>query len=152
MVSTTQDVTTVIKDTLADGKRWFLAVETVDGHSASAYLANRADGVWYWFPNYLGGKTFLAYKYPARPGDTFQSGLDGRTTVTVKDTNASTNTPSGTFRHCYLYESKTDEHTNLTQAWVVPGLGPVAETDLEPFPGGGTYIAMRKGLTTYILH
>jgi hypothetical protein len=128
----------VVGETVISGEYWY-QMEMKQGTTTFtiAQLANRSDGTWLSLAP--GSSTpHLLYKYPASVGDSYSSGVDGLTTVSVLEKEASRSVPGiGTYRHCHVYRMTPQGKTGYTDVTVAPGVGILLTQDFEPRSAGG---------------
>ncbi len=86
---------TIVRDTIINNERWYIALLTAGDSSRTDLMTNRADGLW----GRRHDEDFIAINYPMAVGDTFdQGGL----VMTLESDTSSTTVPAGDFT-CYKY-------------------------------------------------
>ncbi|MCX7837782.1 MAG: hypothetical protein N2323_07565 [candidate division WOR-3 bacterium] len=111
---TSEEITFRINETkLINNITWY----RLDG----IFATNKKDGLWIFDE----GHSYLAYKYPARVGDTCNANYF--LTTIVKSINDTITVPAGKFV-CYRYESYRNDYPNRPlemKEWFSPNIGPV---------------------------
>lgn len=123
----------VNQDTVIAGDRWYAIA------GARILLANQNDGLWirYGFQDTLDLLDPAMYaRYPAVVGQSWQSGIDLSSTVSVVSVDTSITVPKGTYK-CHLYRWVRDSGNRIDHYFLAPKTGWI-KTEFYRFTGGGT--------------
>jgi hypothetical protein len=135
----------ISKDTVIEGKTWYIL--TINGVREPEVLpgANRNDGAWAWD----GSSEYLFWRYPAAVGDTWIVMTD---TATVESVNSTVAVPAGTFV-CVKYKwvGDRDRDRNYQCHYLSPGVGRVKTEEFFRTAGGFEYVRFRNELISYAL-
>ena len=128
-------------DTLIKGEKWY----DIEGQ---VWFSNRSDGLW----QRTGNSEVLAYKYPAKKGDTFSVKFSASVPLekaTVMNVDTVITTKAGSFHSlCYKYE----EPGQAVYFWIAPKAGLVLEESyVSKSSGTGMYLSVKQELVSYVL-
>jgi hypothetical protein len=149
--STGQSYATTYTVSIVDAKfvgtdLWFACADS-RGRDTT-WITRRFDGIWV-CPMGTSYPQFMLLQYPADPGDSFASGPDGFTQVTVQGTTFTRAVPAGSFSPCCGYKRVTTGRADYFMQYFSPGIGAVEEMTYSQKTGGGEYMSVRSQLQSY---
>jgi hypothetical protein len=144
--ATTTYTVSIVDAKFAGTDLWFACTDTRG--EDTTWITRRFDGIWV-YPMGTSYPQFMLLQYPADAGDSFASGPDGLTQVTVQGTTYTRVVPAGSFSPCYGYKRVTIGRTDYFMQYFSPGIGSVEEMTYSQKTGGGEYMSVRSQLQSY---
>jgi len=131
-------------------EKWFLVLDSRAPAGDTLFIRRKDDGMWV-YPKGSPYPEFLLFKYPAAPGESYGSGVDGLTQMSILGTTLVRTVPAGTFTPCYEYKQATLGRTDYNKRILSPGIGEVESSTYSQKTGGGEYLSVFSQLRSYIL-
>jgi hypothetical protein len=141
---------TIVDAEFVGNDKWFLIQEKRKSFVDTLYVTHRYDGIWI-LPVGTTYPAFMLFQFPVSAGDSYASGPDGLTQMTLIGTSLTQTVPAGTFSPCFDYKQQTMGRTDYNRRILCPGVGEVASTTYSALPGGGEYVSVVSQLQSYVI-